>query len=116
MSLKLGTERGCMLRVNDHHHAEYRELDVGADRGVRQGQPLDWLLSSGRASLRVDRASAENPAVPAAEQGTERDGAPFPGESNRTKPGAGDAAHCWMGQVPACSSQTKRAAMLSKTI
>ena len=37
MSLEEMAEEGAMLRVNEHHHAEHRTTDVGADARICGG-------------------------------------------------------------------------------
>lgn len=59
MSLEKRGGRGCMLRVNDDHHAEHRAADIGRNRRVSGREPKYRILGGGRAILWLHRASFE---------------------------------------------------------
>src|ERR1022692_1179340 len=96
MSLKTPVSKGaagrCMLRVDEHHHAEFGTIELVRNEGVRRGKP-EGLLLDGRegGDVWLHRRNAKEPAVSEAEQRTKRYCAPVSGEGDRSQPGADDA-------------------------
>src|ERR1035441_5825175 len=81
MSLKTPVSKGaagrCMLRVDEHHHAEFGTIELVRNEGVRRGKP-EGLLLDGRegGDVWLHRRNAKEPAVSEAEQRTKRYCAP----------------------------------------
>jgi hypothetical protein len=96
MSLKTratrGAADGCMLRVDEHYHAELGAVEFGRNEGVRRGEPECPLVDGdARGDLWLGGGHAAQPAVSEIEQRTKRYRAPISGESDRSQPGADDA-------------------------
>src|ERR1051326_5973883 len=96
MSLKTWTAKGatgrCMLRVDEHHHAEFGATEFGRNEGLRRGEPEGALVDGdARGNLWLDGGHPTPSAVSEIEQRTKRYCAPISGEGDRSQPGSDDA-------------------------
>ena len=95
MSLKTRTAKAaagrCMLRVDEHHHAEFGAIEFGRNEGVRRGKPEGPLVDGdARGDLWLGRGDAAESAVSEIEQRTKGYCAPVSGEGDRSQPGPDD--------------------------
>src|ERR1039458_9626044 len=82
----------CMLRVDEHHHAEFGTIELGRNEGIRRGEPEGLLLDgSAGGDVWLHRRNAEETAVSEVEQRTKRYCAPISSKGDRSQPGADDA-------------------------
>src|ERR1022692_2693736 len=82
----------CMLRVDEHHHAEFGTIELGRNEGIRRGEPEGLLLDgSAGGDVWLHRRNAEQTAVSEVEQRTKRYCAPICSKGDRSQPGADDA-------------------------
>src|ERR1700690_1691459 len=96
MSLKTRAAKGaagwCMLRVDEHHHAEFGAIEFGRNEGVRRREPEGPLVDGdARGDLWLGGGHPAQPAVSEIKQGTKRYCAPVFGKGDRTQPGPDDA-------------------------
>src|ERR1017187_4885052 len=82
----------CMLRVDEHHHAEFGTIELGRNEGIRRGEP-GGLLLEGRpgGDVLLHRRNAKETALSEVEQRPKRDCAPISSKGYRSQPGADDA-------------------------
>src|ERR1700691_4024122 len=96
MSLKMRTAKRatgrCMLRVDEHHHAEFGAIEFGRNEGVRRGEPESPVVDGdARGDLWLGRGDAGESTVSEIKQRTKRYCAPISGEGDRPQPGPDDA-------------------------
>src|ERR1039457_5598277 len=82
----------CMLRVDEHHHAEFGTIELDRNEGIRRGEPEGLLLDgSAGGDVWLHRRNAEETAVSEVEQRTKRYCAPISSKGDWSQPGADDA-------------------------
>jgi len=82
----------CMLRVDEHYHAEFGAIEFGRNEGIRGGSPQDRLIDEGAdGNLRLHRGGIAQPAVSEVEQRTKGYCTPVLGNSDGAQPGTDDA-------------------------
>src|SRR5450755_371181 len=95
-----------MLRVDEHHHAEFGTVEFGRNEGVRGREPQGRSGDrDARGDLWLGRDHAAESTVSETEQRTKRDCAPVSGESDRTQPSPDDTPGGVLGQAAVHSAQ-----------
>jgi hypothetical protein len=81
-----------MLRVDEHHHAEFGAIEFGRNEGVRRGEPGGPLVDGhARGDPWLGGGHAAQSAVSEIEQRTKKYCAPISGEGDRSQPSSDDA-------------------------
>src|ERR1700691_3609953 len=76
----------CMLRVDEHYHAEFGAIEFGRNEGVRCRKPEGLLLDeSAGGDVCLHRRNAAGPAVSEVEQRTKRYCAPISSKGDRSQ-------------------------------